>query len=129
MKHLDGYNVVVTGKIDGFARNDVETLLRDAGANPMTKITNIIDFVIVAGLDNNTAANTVKLRTARNFKIPLIDAKNFRGLVNGDISPSQFQVRDPNNRNGTQPQPIPPKANANDFIAEAMAEFPSDYCI
>lgn len=129
MKHLLGYNVVVTGKIQGYARGDVETLLNQAGANVSPKVGQAVDFVLVTGLDNGTAAKTTKLKAANDYNIPLIDSKHFSALLSGAVKPDDINVRV---SRFTAPQP--PKTStaqitANDFIADAMSDIPSDYCI
>ncbi len=73
---LDGLTFVVTGKLEGWSRSDVEQLLRGAGANITSSVSRNTDY-LVAGEKAGS-----KLDKAQSLGVTVLDQTQFRDFLN-----------------------------------------------
>jgi DNA ligase (NAD+) len=74
---LDGKTVVVTGSIEGYAREEAEAAIRAAGGKPGGSVSKKTDYV-VAGPGAGS-----KLTKAQELGVEILDADGFRRLLEG----------------------------------------------
>ena len=72
---LDGKNIVITGSLKDFSRNEAEELVRKSGGNPSSSVSKETDF-LVAGEDPGS-----KLDRAKTLGVKIIDEEEFKKLV------------------------------------------------
>ena len=72
---LTGKTIVVTGSLENFTRQQVEQVLRQAGAKPSSSVSKKTDFVL-AGKDPGS-----KLDKARQLGVKIIDEKQFLEML------------------------------------------------
>lgn len=70
---LNGLNIVVTGTISGYSRNDMEQLIKRYGGNPQKSVTRSTSFVVVA----DYKPGTKKINDAKKYGIKIISEKKF----------------------------------------------------
>ena len=75
---LVGKSIVVTGTLEGFARQEAEEAIRSAGGKPAGSVSKKTDYV-VAG----EAAGS-KLAKAQELGVPVLDEAGFRRLLAGE---------------------------------------------
>ena len=71
--------IVVTGTLEGFARQEAEEAIRAAGGKPAGSVSKKTDYV-VAGESAGS-----KLAKAQELGIPVVDDEGFRRLLAGDL--------------------------------------------
>jgi DNA ligase (NAD+) len=80
---LAGKNVVVTGSIEGFSREEAEEAVRAAGGKPAGSVSKKTDL-LVAGPGAGS-----KLSKAAELGIPVVDADGFRRILAGAGAPGE----------------------------------------
>lgn len=80
-KKLTGKNIVITGKLASFTRNEAELVIRSCGGYLSNTVTYETEFLVVA---ENPGAT--KLREALRKAIPLIKEKDFYEMIKASLS-------------------------------------------
>lgn len=83
---LEGYTLVLTGKLDTMTRPEAEAALKAAGANITSSVSKKTSAVI-AGADAGSKATK-----AEQLGVPLLDEGGIQTLLSGDI-PDEIQAR------------------------------------
>ena len=73
-----GKNIVITGKLDNYTRNDIHKHLMELGAHPMSNVTRNTDYIIVG-----TKAGS-KLDKARALGITILSEYDFEMMRDGE---------------------------------------------
>jgi DNA ligase (NAD+) len=76
---LAGKTVVVTGTLEGFARQEAEGAIRAAGGKPAGSVSKKTDY-LVAGESAGS-----KLAKAQELGVPVLDEEAFRRLLAGEV--------------------------------------------
>jgi DNA ligase (NAD+) len=76
---LAGRNVVVTGSIEGYSREEAEEAVRAAGAKPAGSVSRKTDYV-VAGPGAGS-----KLAKAQELGVTVVEAADFERLLRGEL--------------------------------------------
>lgn len=74
-----GKNIVITGKLNNYTRNDIRKHLMELGAHPTSTVTRNTDYIIVG-----TKAGS-KLDKARALGITILSEYDFEVMRDGDI--------------------------------------------
>ncbi len=75
---LNGKNIVVTGTLNSYARNEIEELIRRFGGNPASSVGKKTDFLIAG---ENAGS---KLSKAQKLGVKIVNEKEFKEIINGE---------------------------------------------
>ena len=73
-----GKNIVITGKLDNYTRNDIHKHLMELGAHPMSNVTRNTDYIIVGSKAGS------KLDKARALGITILSEYDFEMMRDGE---------------------------------------------
>lgn len=74
-----GKNIVITGKLNNYTRNDIHKHLMELGAHPMSNVTRNTDYIIVGSKVGS------KLDKARTLGVTVLSEHDFEMMGDGDI--------------------------------------------
>lgn len=74
-----GKNIVITGKLNNYTRNDIHKHLMELGAHPMPNVTRNTDYIIVGSKAGS------KLDKARALGVTILSEYDFEMMRDGDI--------------------------------------------
>lgn len=74
-----GKNIVITGKLNNYTRNDILKHLMELGAHPMSNVTRNTDYIIVGSKAGS------KLDKARALGVTILSEHDFEMMRDGDI--------------------------------------------
>lgn len=73
-----GKNIVITGKLNNYTRNDILKHLMELGAHPMSNVTRNTDYIIVGSKAGS------KLDKARALGITILSEYDFEMMQDGE---------------------------------------------
>lgn len=73
-----GKNIVITGKLNNYTRNDIHKHLMELGAHPMSNVTRNTDYIIVGSKAGS------KLDKARALGITILSEYDFEMMQDGE---------------------------------------------
>lgn len=74
-----GKNIVITGKLNNYTRNDIRKHLMELGAYPTSTVTRNTDYIIVGSKAGS------KLDKARALGVTILSEHDFEMMWDGDI--------------------------------------------
>lgn len=74
-----GKDIVITGKLDNYTRNDIHRYLMELGAHPTSTVTRNTDYIIVGSKAGS------KLDKARALGVTILSEYDFEEMRDGDI--------------------------------------------